>query len=113
MAATAAPPDGGGYWLVASDGGVFSFGTATFHGSMGGRPLNQPVIGLASSQDGQGYWLVASDGGVFNFGDAGFAGSAVGKAGAGDTVGIFDSPQAGYNVVASSGTSYPFGQVSG
>ena len=108
-----APPDGGGYWLVASDGGVFSFGTATFHGSMGGRPLNQPVIGLASSQDGQGYWLVASDGGVFNFGDAGFAGSAVGKAGAGDTVGIFDSPQAGYNVVASSGTSYPFGQVSG
>ena len=24
----AATPDGGGYWLVASDGGIFSFGDA-------------------------------------------------------------------------------------
>ena len=31
----AATPDGGGYWLVASDGGVFSFGNAAFHGSTG------------------------------------------------------------------------------
>ncbi len=31
----AATPDGGGYWLVASDGGVFSFGDAAFHGSTG------------------------------------------------------------------------------
>ncbi len=29
----AATPDGQGYWLVASDGGVFSFGDAGFHGS--------------------------------------------------------------------------------
>ena len=28
-----------GYWEVASDGGVFSFGTARFYGSMGGKPL--------------------------------------------------------------------------
>ena len=25
-----------GYWLVAPDGGVFAFGDAPFHGSMGG-----------------------------------------------------------------------------
>ncbi|MGO8860488.1 MAG: L,D-transpeptidase family protein [Acidimicrobiales bacterium] len=31
----AATPDGGGYWLVASDGGVFSFGDARFFGSAG------------------------------------------------------------------------------
>jgi hypothetical protein len=37
----------GGYWLVASDGGVFAFNTA-FLGSMGGIPLNQPVVGIAS-----------------------------------------------------------------
>src|SRR5205807_8094772 len=35
----AATPTGGGYWLVASDGGVFSFGDAGFFGSMGGTPL--------------------------------------------------------------------------
>jgi hypothetical protein len=29
----ASTPDGGGYWLVAADGGVFSFGDAGFFGS--------------------------------------------------------------------------------
>jgi hypothetical protein len=34
----AATPDGHGYWLVASDGGIFAFGDATFEGSTGGQP---------------------------------------------------------------------------
>ena len=34
----AATPDGGGYWLVAADGGIFTFGDARFYGSMGGDP---------------------------------------------------------------------------
>ena len=33
----AATPDGGGYWLVASDGGIFTFGDAAFYGSTGGH----------------------------------------------------------------------------
>ena len=72
MAATA---DGGGYWLVASDGGVFAFGDARFYGSTGSIRLNRPVVGMAATPDGGGYWLVASDGGVFAFGDARFYGS--------------------------------------
>ncbi len=32
----AATPHGGGYWLVASDGGVFNYGDAAFFGSAGG-----------------------------------------------------------------------------
>ncbi len=64
-----------GYWLVASDGGVFSFGDAGFYGSLGGTTLNKPVVGIAPTPDGKGYWLVASDGGVFSFGDAGYLGS--------------------------------------
>jgi ribosomal protein L24E len=71
----AATPDGGGYWLVASDGGIFSFGDAKYHGSMGGRHLNKPIVGMAATPDGGGYWLVASDGGIFSFGDAKFYGS--------------------------------------
>jgi hypothetical protein len=27
-----------GYWLVARDGGIFSYGNATFYGSMGANP---------------------------------------------------------------------------
>lgn len=65
----------GGYWLVAADGGVFSFGGAPFYGSMGGQSLNAPMVGIQSTPDGGGYYLVAADGGVFTFGDAAYAGS--------------------------------------
>jgi hypothetical protein len=43
----AATPDGKGYWLVASDGGIFTFGDATFSGSEGGVPLSKPIVGVA------------------------------------------------------------------
>ena len=72
-------PDGGGYWLVAADGGVFGFGDAGYYGSMGGKPLAMPIVGMAAMPDGAGYWLVAKDGGVFSFGDAGYYGSMGGK----------------------------------
>ena len=42
----AATPDGKGYWLVASDGGIFSFGDAAFFGSEGGVHLNAPIVGI-------------------------------------------------------------------
>ena len=66
----AGTPDGNGYWLVASDGGIFNYGDATFYGSTGGMHLNKPIVGMASTNDGKGYWLVASDGGIFSYGDA-------------------------------------------
>jgi hypothetical protein len=68
-------PTAPGYWQVASDGGIFCFGSAQFYGSTGGLRLNQPVVGMAATPDRRGYWLVASDGGVFSFGDAQFYGS--------------------------------------
>jgi hypothetical protein len=64
-----------GYWLVARDGGVFSFG-AQFFGSTGGIRLNAPVVDMTPSADDRAYLLTASDGGVFNFGTARFHGSA-------------------------------------
>ena len=64
---------------MASDGGLFAFGDAAFHGSMGGQPLNQPIVGMAATPDGLGYWEVASDGGLFAFGDAAFHGSMGGQ----------------------------------
>jgi hypothetical protein len=71
----ASTANGQGYWLVASDGGVFTFGNAGFFGSLAGHHLNAPVVGLLPTPDDQGYWLVAADGGVFSFGDAPFFGS--------------------------------------
>ena len=54
---------------------MFDFGNAGFYGSMGGKPLNQPIVGAAPTSIGLGYHLVASDGGIFTFGDATFYGS--------------------------------------
>src|SRR2546423_1361945 len=43
----AATPTGGGYWLVASDGGIFAFGDAPFFGSTGNLRLARPINGMA------------------------------------------------------------------
>ena len=74
IVAAAATPSGKGYWLVGSDGGIFSFGDAVFFGSTGNIHLNEPVVGIVADPDGAGYWLVASDGGMFAF-NAPFRGS--------------------------------------
>jgi ribosomal protein L24E len=81
LALAASPPSPGnsGYWEVASDGGVFSFGDAKFYGSMGNKRLNEPIVAAAATPDGKGYWEVASDGGIFSFGDAKFYGSMGGR----------------------------------
>ena len=46
----AATADGGGYWEVGADGGIFAFGDAAFSGSMSGTPLSAPIVGIASVQ---------------------------------------------------------------
>src|SRR5262245_12169024 len=58
----AASPTGGGYWLTAADGGIFTFGDAPYLGSTGGTRLNQPIVGMAAFPGWAGYWTVASDG---------------------------------------------------
>jgi hypothetical protein len=69
IVAMASTADGTGYWLVASDGGVFSF-NAPFYGALAGWPLIQPVVGMTATPTGHGYWIVTADGSVFPFGDA-------------------------------------------
>jgi ribosomal protein L24E len=64
--------DGSGYWLVASDGGIFAF-AAPFKGSMGDTKLNKPVTGMV--RFGNGYLMVGEDGGIFTFSDKPFHGS--------------------------------------
>jgi hypothetical protein len=67
-----------GYWLVGSDGGIFSFGSAQFYGSTGSLKLQRPVVGITPTANDEGYWLVASDGGIFSFGNAAYYGSIPG-----------------------------------
>lgn len=108
----AATPDGRGYWMVASDGGIFAFGDAGFSGSMGGRPLGAPIVGIAADPAGGGYWEVAADGGIFAFGAAGFYGSMGGHAINSPVVGMAAAPDgAGYLLVGSDGGIFNFGSA--
>jgi len=105
-------PSGAGYWVVGPNGIPSAFGSAAFYGSMGGKPLDAPVVGMAATPDGHGYWLVASDGGVFSFGDAAFYGSMGGKPLNAPVVGIAATPDGhGYWLVASDGGVFSFGDA--
>ena len=104
-------PDGGGYWLVASDGGIFAYGDAAFYGSAGCIPLNKPIVGMTATPEGGGYWLVASDGGIFAYGDALFHGSAGGMHLNQPIVGMgATNDGAGYFLVASDGGIFGYGR---
>ncbi|MGH2689903.1 MAG: S8 family serine peptidase, partial [Actinomycetota bacterium] len=100
------------YRLVAADGGVFSYGDATFKGSTGDIRLNRPIVALAPTPTGQGYWMVASDGGIFAFGDAAFKGSTGGMRLQRPIVGMAPTPSGqGYWLVASDGGIFAFGDA--
>jgi hypothetical protein len=112
IVASATTPGGQGYWMAASDGGMFNFGDARFLGSLGNIRLNAPIVGMAAMPNGQGFWLVAADGGVFEFGDAGFYGSLGSIRLNKPIVGIAATPDGrGYWLVASDGGIFEFGDA--
>jgi hypothetical protein len=108
----AATPSGAGYRMVATDGGIFSFGDARYYGSTGAMHLNQPIVGMASTTTGRGYWLVARDGGLFSFGDARYYGSTGGRSIPAPITGMSASPGGkGYWLTGRSGVVYAFGDA--
>ncbi|MCU4183298.1 fibronectin type III domain-containing protein, partial [Acidiferrimicrobium sp. IK] len=110
--AQSAAPAGAGYRLVASDGGVFTFGAADFYGSLGGRQLPAPVVATASTADRAGYWMAGADGAVYAFGDATSYGSLAGTRLAARIVGMAATPDGrGYWLVASDGGVFNFGDA--
>jgi len=101
-----------GYDLVASDGGIFSFGDAAFCGSTGGMTLNAPIVAMAMAPATGGYWLATAYGGVFAFGNAGFYGSMGGIPLNKPIVGMAATPDGkGYWLVAADGGIFAFGNA--
>jgi len=99
------------YTEVASDGGIFNFGSQ-FFGSQGGQPLNRPMVGGSAVCGTPGYWTVASDGGIFAFGSAGFFGSTGSIHLNKPVVGMAATPDGqGYWLVASDGGIFSFGDA--
>ncbi len=85
---------------------------ASFHGSMGGTALSQPIVGMAATSTGGGYWEVAADGGIFSFGDAAFHGSMGGIGLHRPIVGMASTANGkGYWEVAADGGIFSFGDA--
>ena len=103
---------GKGYWQVATDGGVFSYGDAQFRGSLPGLSIRvDNIIGMARTPTDNGYWLVGRDGGVFAFGDAVYANSLTGLGiQVNNIVGMAPTKDGkGYWLVGSDGGVFAFG----
>ena len=73
----AATPDGHGYWLVASDGGIFTYGDAVLL-RLTGRPAPQQARRRHGRRrqpgSATGWWPPTA--GIFSYGDAVFHGSS-------------------------------------
>jgi hypothetical protein len=108
MASTA---NGQGYWLIASNGAVYSY-NAPFYGSLAGWPLGHPVVGMAATPTGKGYWIVTSDGTVFKAGDAKWHGALTGKRLSSPIKAIIAAPKgSGYWLYAADGGVFSFGSA--
>ena len=114
MRTTVVPPPvgpGTGYWLAASDGGIFPFGDAPGYGTLGNIVLNKPIVSIAAPPDGGGYWMAASDGGVFSFGNAAFFGSSSGSSSSPVTAITSSSSGNGYWLSTAAGNIFAFGDA--
>jgi SpoIID/LytB domain protein len=101
-----------GYWVADAAGGVYAFGAARQLGSMAGKPLTAPIVGMAAVPGGAGYWMVATDGGIFSFGKARFHGSEGAHHLNKPIVGMAATPDGGgYWLVASDGGIFTFGDA--
>jgi hypothetical protein len=97
------PSSTSGYDLVAADGGIFTFGTAPFHGSAN---LSK-VVGMAVDSQTGGYRIATADGGLWWF-DSSSYGWISGALNA-PVVGIAtDNSTDGYWMVASDGGVFAF-----
>jgi len=108
LGSTAASP----YRLAGKDGGVYTFGGASYLGSLPALSIHPaaPVVGLANDPAGNGYWLVGADGGVYAFGAAQYFGSMGGQHLNAPVVGMAVDPAGtGYWLVGADGGVYAFG----
>ena len=104
---------GQGYFMVASDGGVFAFGDARFAGSCPGiGGCSGAAVAVMPDASGGGYWLVTASGSVYTFGDAASYGSP-GPQGSVVTSAVRAPDGRGYWILFANGTVTAFGSAVG
>ena len=101
-------PTGAGYWLVGSDGGIFAYGDAGYHG----RSHGGTSVAIATTPSGTGYWLARSTGKVKAYGSAVHRGDAANLALAAPIVTMASTPDgSGYWLFAADGGVFAYGSA--
>jgi len=108
-----AAADKAGYWMIGSDGAVYSFGDA---GQFGGAvpAAGTSAVDLEPTPSGRGYWIVTDAGVVTTRGDASFFGQpAAGSLPRGETVTSLSATPTGrgYWIFTSRGRVMNFGDA--
>jgi hypothetical protein len=103
--------DGGGYFMVGADGGVFAFGDATYEGSCPGiGGCAGTAVAVAPDASGHGYWLLTSTGDIYAFGDAPYLGAPGPQSSALST--LAPTPDGGgYWALSANGGVFAFGDA--
>ena len=106
------PPPTGGYNILTSFGGIYSFGNATYYGNLIDHGYPGPTVGLAETQRGHGYEILNTSGAIYSFGDAGYFGSLLDHHYPGRGVAISMTPSGGgYAILTAAGAIYSFGDA--
>jgi hypothetical protein len=101
-----------GYYVLGSDGGIFSYGSAPFRGSVPGLGIHTRAVLMSVTPDQGGYYILGADGGVFTFGDARFFGSVPGSGSHAVGVDLKPTPNgAGYWILGADGSVFSFGNA--
>ncbi|HVW32854.1 MAG TPA: phytase [Acidimicrobiia bacterium] len=106
-------PSRSGYWMVGSDGKVYSFGDARDYGDVA-LPAGASAVDLEPTPSGNGYWIVDDFGHVYNRGDAPSLGDVDRSLlSAGEVVTSLSSTKSGhgYWVFTTLGRVIPFGDA--
>ena len=97
--------------MTGANGDIFPF-NAPYDGSLKGKKLSKPIVGMEAASDGGGYRLVSSTGRVFCFKEK-CEGDLVGRRLAGPVVGIVADGVNGYWILDAAGQVFPFGGARG
>ncbi len=100
-----------GYLILTSDGGVYPFGGAKWHGSARGKLAHGVRAVSIAVGAGGSYWVLTSNGAVHGFGTRA-QGSLRGKLHGHRAVEIATDPRGGYLILTGDGGVHPFGKAS-
>jgi hypothetical protein len=126
IAALTATKSGAGYWQVATDGAVFSWGDAHYYGGVNNAgprgttalSAGDAVTAMARTASGNGYWILTKTGAVFTFGDAAYRGG-VNNVNGGNALSAGDAAVSiattstgnGYWILTKTGAVFTFGDA--